>query len=121
MIWTGGLLALFIIWHLVTFKFGPHYAIASDDTAISGMGPSRDLARLVIEAFQQTAYVLSYSLFLGLLGFHLRHGIWSAMQSLGLLSNRSSATMTAVSTVGAIAITIGFLIVPWAIYIGWIG
>lgn len=121
MIWTGGLLALFIIWHLVTFKFGPHYAIASDDAAIAGIGPRRDLARLVVEAFQQPAYVLSYSLFLGLLGFHLRHGIWSALQSLGLMSNRSSATMTVVGTVGAIAIALGFLVVPWAIYGGWIG
>ena len=123
MIWTGGLLTAFIVWHLLTFKFGPHYLIDSNDQGVQdvvSIGPTRDLARLVIEAFRQPLYTFSYTGFLTLLGFHLRHGIWSAFQSLGLLSKVSSAWITVVSGVGAIALTLGFLALPWAIYLGWI-
>lgn len=119
MIWTGGLVAAFMVWHLFTFKFGPHYAIAHDSVT-TGMGPTRDLARLVREAFQQPLYIFSYTGFLVLLGSHLRHGIWSAFQSLGLLNKTSSPSMERGSTVGAIAITLGFLSLPWAIFLGWI-
>ena len=122
MIWTGSLLAAFIVWHLLTFKFGPHYAIASTSitSGTRSLGTTRDLARLVVEVFHQPLYVLSYTAFLGMLGFHLRHGIWSAFQSLGLLNRASSAWMTTASTMGAIAIVLGFLALPWAIYLGWI-
>lgn len=126
MIWTGGLLALFIIWHLLTFKFGTHYPLSAsmDSQAASGtstFGPTRDLARLVVESFRQPLYTFSYTGFLVLLGFHLRHGIWSAFQSMGVLNKASRLWMTTVSTVGAIAISVGFLALPWAIYLGWIG
>lgn len=114
MIWTGGLLAAFIAWHLLTFKFGPHYTIAN---ATAG-GPTRDLSRLVLESFHQPLYTFSYTGCLVLLGFHLRHGIWSACQSLGLLKKTTSPSMATVSTVGAIAITLGFLALPWAIFLG---
>lgn len=123
MIWTGGLLAAFIVWHLLTFKFGPHYLIEGNGQVanVGAIGPTRDLARLVIEAFRQPLYTLSYTGFLTLLGFHLRHGIWSAFQSLGLLNKASSVWLTTVSGVGAIALSLGFLALPWAIYLGWIG
>ena len=123
MIWTGGVLAAFIVWHLLTFKFGPHYLIEGNTQGIQNavaMGPTRDLARLVIEAFRQPLYTFSYTGFLTILGFHLRHGIWSAFQSLGLLNKGSSVWITTVSGVGAIALSLGFLVLPWAIYLGWI-
>ena len=47
MIFSGGLLAIFLVWHLATFKFGHYYSTSIDGTEM------RDLSSLVIETFQQ--------------------------------------------------------------------
>ena len=56
MIYHGSLLAVFLIWHLLTFKFGRDYQIVYDGVQM------RDLNRLVIETFAQPAYVIGYAL-----------------------------------------------------------
>lgn len=112
MILTGGVLAVFLIWHLLTFKFGPRYP-----TALEGQ-PVRDLARLVVEKFQQPTYAFGYSGVMALLGFHLRHGLWSALQSLGVLTRPIRLTVFGLSLLGAGAIAIGFMALPLCIYFG---
>ncbi|MEO0541946.1 MAG: succinate dehydrogenase cytochrome b subunit [Cyanobacteria bacterium P01_A01_bin.105] len=113
MIWTGLVLAVFLVWHLATFKFGPHYLVP--DTEI------RDLSRLVVEKFSQPAYVGGYGAVMVLLGVHLRHGLWSALQSLGLLNQRLRPFVYGTGTVLAILIATGFLGLPVAIYFDWLG
>lgn len=114
MIWTGIVLAAFIVWHVVSFKFGPDYVVLVNN----GMTPVRDLYQLVVEAFQNPVYVLSYTAALILLGLHLRHGIWSALQSLGVLDQTTIPVVTRFSTAIAFLITLGFLAIPWTIYTG---
>ena len=119
MIWSGITLAAFIVWHLLTFKFGPRYPVAG---TLAGTSESmRDIADLVFVTFQQPAYTLLYTLCLGLLGIHLRHGIWSACQSLGVLTPKTISFVAQLSLILAVVITLGFLIVPWAIFLGWLG
>jgi succinate dehydrogenase / fumarate reductase cytochrome b subunit len=115
MIVTGSVMAAFLVTHLLTFKFGPYY------TTQLGSEPVRDLARLVIEKFQHLPYVVGYSVILVLLGSHLRHGLWSALQSIGLLHR--GIRPLAYGASGAIGggIAIGFLLLPWAIYWGLVG
>lgn len=114
MIGTGLTLAAFIVWHLVTFKFGPHYEVMVDGHAV------RDLARLVIETFQQPLYTLSYVGLITLLGFHLRHGLWSALQSVGALGKGMQVAAFGASLVMAVAIAAGFILLPLTIYFGWV-
>lgn len=78
MAYTGSAILAFIIWHLMTFKFGPHYTVN-----YSGM-EMRDLYRLVIEKFHEPFYVFSYCLVMLLIGVHLYHGVKSIFQSLGI-------------------------------------
>lgn len=112
--------------HLATFKFGTYYALPGSALASPRLephlephlGPHRDLARLVFETFHKPSYTASYVIVLSLLGLHLRHGIWSALQSVGI------ATRPAVYTASAVlggAIAIGFIGLPLAIYFGLIG
>ncbi len=115
MIVTGSLLAVFIVTHLLTFKFGPYYL-----TQVQGR-EVRDLARLVVETFQNPTVTLAYTAVMVLLGFHLRHGLWSALQSLGAMSRAWQPVVYLLSLIFAIAITIGFVILPLAIYVGAIG
>lgn len=110
MIASGLILAVFLVVHLATFKFGPYYSLPE-----SG---HRDLARLVFETFHKPGYTAGYVLVLAMLGLHLRHGLWSAWQSLGVPVQPG---MVAVSVGAAGAIALGFMGLPLAIYFGLIG
>lgn len=78
MLYTGAILAVFLVWHITGLKFGPYY-----ETTVNGVA-MRDLHRLVIEYFQYFPNVLGYVIGMISIGIHLSHGFWSAFQSLGL-------------------------------------
>lgn len=113
MIITGLVLLVFLGFHLSTFKFGAYYS-----TTINGV-EMRDLASLVIEKFHQPMYAFGYAGVVTLLGFHLRHGIWSGFQSLGISNSRISPIIYSMALILAVAIAFGFLILPLAVYFGW--
>lgn len=114
MIFTGIVLLVFTVIHLFTFKYGPGvsegYVVTVDGEQM------RDLKRLVTERFQSPLYAFGYPLVMLLLGFHLRHGVWSALQSLGAMSPRLTPVIYTVGTLLAILIAVGFLILPLYIY-----
>lgn len=115
MIFTGMVILIFLVIHLQTFKFGPgmeegYVATLDDGSQI------RDLKRLVTEKFQHPLYAFGYPAVMLLLGFHLRHGIWSAFQSLGATNPRITPILYTVGGLVAALIAIGFLILPLYIY-----
>ncbi len=110
MIFSGLALGIFLGVHLATFKFGPYYTLPGSS--------HRDLARLVFETFHKPSYTAGYVVILSILGLHLRHGIWSALQSIGV---ETRFAVVAVSAVLAGAIALGFIGLPLAIYFGLIG
>ena len=114
MIITGLVLFIFTIIHLKNFKYGPNIA-EGYITEIDGV-QMRDLFRLVIESFQNIYYVIGYTVAMALLGFHLRHGFWSAFQSLGVNHPRLSPFIAVVGVLVAIVLAIGFLLLPLWIY-----
>jgi succinate dehydrogenase / fumarate reductase cytochrome b subunit len=114
MIFTGSILLLFIVGHVWTFKFGPGMA-EGYVTMIDGE-PSRDLYRLVIETFKNPVYVIGYTVVMALLGVHLRHGFWSAFQSLGAIKPSARKTMQSAGIVVALLLAVGFLSIPLYIY-----
>jgi len=109
---TGLLTLAFLAWHLITFKFGSTESIITNGETI------RDLASLVIKTLQNPIYAFSYIGFILFLGVHLRHGIWSAAQSLGILEGKTSSVFYGFSLVIAGLITLGFVVVPLSIYFG---
>lgn len=112
MVVTGATLGVFLVAHLLTFKFGPYYSTELQGETV------RDLAQLVVEVFRQPAPTLIYSAVLLGLGVHLRHGLWSALQSLGLLQGPQRLLAVGASLVLAIAIVLGFGVLPWAVFLG---
>jgi succinate dehydrogenase / fumarate reductase, cytochrome b subunit len=110
MIITGLVLLGFLIFHLTTFKFGTYYS-----TVINGV-EMRDLSKLVIEKFQNRVYTFSYVGVMLLLGLHLRHGIWSAWQSIGVMNARLSPIIYTLALIFALSIALGFIVLPLAIY-----
>ena len=76
----------------------------------------RDLRRLMTEKFQEPLYAFGYPLVMILLGMHMRHGVWSALQSLGMMSRRLSPYLYTFAAVLGVLVAVGFLFVPLYIY-----
>ena len=112
MLITGAILLGFLVLHLSTFKFGAYYS-----TVINGV-EMRDLSSLVIEKFRNPIYAFGYAGVMIMLGFHLRHGIWSAWQSIGVLNSKISPAVYAIALVLAVSIATGFIALPLSIYFG---
>ena len=112
---TGSILLGFLILHLASFKFGTYYT-----TVIDGV-EMRNLSRLVIEKFHNPVYAFGYAGVMIVLALHLRHGIWSAWQSIGLLNSKVSPFVYAIALILAILIATGFIVLPLSIFFGFVG
>jgi len=108
MIISGIIVLLFVPLHLVTFKYGPNYPAHEPGV--------RDLYRLLIEVFQSPFYVTYYVISMVIVGLHLRHGVWSSLQSLGLIPDRMTRAVAAICYVLALAIGAGYVLIPIYIF-----
>ncbi|MEZ5359348.1 MAG: succinate dehydrogenase cytochrome b subunit [Candidatus Zixiibacteriota bacterium] len=115
MIYTGALIFVFAILHLITFKYGPGTA-QGYTTVVDGV-EMRDLYRLSIEVFRDRWYVIWYIIANALLGLHIRHGFWSAFQSLGLNHPVWTKVLYILGIFVALIIGFGFIFIPAFIYI----
>jgi succinate dehydrogenase / fumarate reductase, cytochrome b subunit len=108
MIVTGTITLLFVVSHLLTFKFGTYY---ESPTGI------RDLYRLQIEIFSNPAYVAFYLLAMAVIFFHLWHGLSSAAQSLGIDHPNWTPRILVLGRVLTAAIAGGFFLLPIATFL----
>lgn len=106
----GSLILVFVILHLVTFKYGTYY-----ETTVDGV-KMRDLARLFVDVFQQPGYVVWYVVCLIILGFHLSHGVGSIFQSFGLKNEHYEPIIKKVSIIYGSLVALGFLAQPIYIF-----
>ncbi len=106
MAYHGSILLFFIIYHLITFKYGTEYLVTYDGVEM------RDLHRLVIEVFQQPAYVVGYIVCLLLLGVHLSHGVSSVFQTMGLNHPKYYKRIKWMSGAYAVVVAAGFISQP---------
>jgi succinate dehydrogenase / fumarate reductase cytochrome b subunit len=108
MIASGLFLMVFVAIHVKQFKFGTFYLAAGSDTV-------RDLYRTEIEVFRNPLWVAFYVLATLLVGMHMRHGISSAFQSLGLDHPRYTRRIVAVGIAVAVVVGGGLALIPiWA-------
>lgn len=110
MILSGLLIALFVAIHVKQFKFGTFY-LAEGSEAV------RDLYRTEIEVFQHPAWVAFYVICTLLVGLHLRHGISSGFQSLGLDHPTYTRKIVTWGIVWAAIIGVGLAIIPVWVYL----
>lgn len=113
MIYTGIILLLFIPAHIWMFKFNagsPHPLVELDGETV------KNLYQVVAEKFSNPAIAFGYAAVMLLLGFHLRHGFWSALQSLGAMCPKGSPLIYAGGLLFALAVAGGFLVLPLYFY-----
>ena len=108
--WGGLALLLFVVWHLLNFTIGK--------VNVSG-GPTDDPYDLLVDSFQTWWLTVIYLVAMIALGMHLRHGVWSAAQTLGLTNNaRARRNANVLGVLLAVVIAGGFSLVPICILAG---
>ena len=103
MILTGTITLLFVVTHLLTFKFGPYYETQEG---------IRDLYRLQMAVFSNPGYVAFYVVAMGVIVFHLWHGASSALQSFGVDSPTWTPRLRWLGRGLAVLLGLGFAILP---------
>jgi len=102
---SGPLLAAFVIYHLMQFTWG--------------IGGTRynpfDVYGNVIRGFRVPAISVFYILSMGLLCLHLRHGLWSIFQTLGLHHPRYTPRLKTLAALLALLVFFGFASIPVAV------
>jgi succinate dehydrogenase / fumarate reductase cytochrome b subunit len=106
--WGGVIIGLFIVYHILDLTFGAANPAGTDST------PYARLVASFQNPFATTVYVIT----LLLLGMHLRHGVWSATQTLGQSNRRRERTVNAFATAFAVLLIAGYLVVPAAVVFG---
>jgi len=110
-LWAQGLLILvFVILHLITFKYGSEY------TVNYGQGEMRDLHKLVLEVFQDPRYVAWYVVALIVLAFHVAHGVGASLQTLGISHPRYAKGIKCASLLYAVVVIGGFVSQPLYVF-----
>jgi len=108
MVWSGPIIAAFIVYHLLHFTTGtvhPEY---------------RDLKPFenVVIGFQNPVVAIAYIVAIVLLCFHLYHGLWSLFQTFGWDHPKFNRWRRVAAAVFAVAICAGFISVPLAVLAG---
>ncbi|MFF5181067.1 succinate dehydrogenase cytochrome b subunit [Micromonospora sp. NPDC000316] len=108
--WGGVIILLFVIYHLLDLTTGTLNPVGD---------PSRPFANVVADFAPERWYVtLFYTLAIVTLGFHLRHGAFSAFRSLGQQTPRGERRARVAALVFAVALCAGYLVVPFAVLTG---
>ena len=109
--WGGVIIALFIVYHLLDQTVGAVNPEGTDSTPYERM----------IAGFSNPFVTAFYVLALVLLGMHLRHGLWSATQTLGQSNRRRERVVNAAATGFAVILIGGYLVVPFAVLFDLVG
>jgi succinate dehydrogenase / fumarate reductase cytochrome b subunit len=108
--WGGVIIVLFVVYHLLDLTTGtlnPH--------GVHGEVHANVVADFAPERWYVTLF---YTLAVVAVGFHVRHGVWSALQTFGRSSAATQKTLQSVALGVALVLVVGFLSVPFAVLTG---
>ena len=108
MVWSGPLLFFFILFHLADLTLGP-----ANPSFIEG-----DVHHNLVASFSRWPVSVFYIVAMLALGLHLRHGIWSLLQTLGASHPRWNALRSAFATFFTAVVVIGNISFPLAVLTG---
>jgi succinate dehydrogenase / fumarate reductase, cytochrome b subunit len=106
--WGGVIILAFVIFHILDLTLG----------AVNSEGRDAEPFDRMLASFQNPVVTIFYAISVILVGMHLRHGIWSATQTLGQSNRRREVTVNYTATAIATVLTVGFLLTPFAILFG---
>lgn len=109
----GTLVLIFIIYHLIHFKFGTHYVTTENGVEM------RDLAKLVFEEFKEPFEVCLYVAAMIVVGMHLAHGFRSIWDTLGINDSKRNRLIRMLTHLYIVVVFGGFISIPlWIFFFG---
>jgi len=96
--YTGILILVFVVFHLLNFTF----------TNKSGT----TIFEIVSRSFQNPLYVAAYVIAMVIVAVHVRHGFWSAFQTIGANHPKYMPAISALTVALAVVVGIGFGLIP---------
>lgn len=108
--WGGVILVLFVVYHILDLTTG-----TLNPNGVHGAVHDNLVADFALDRWYVTVF---YAAAVVALGFHVRHGLWSALQTIGRSSAATQATLKGVALAAAVVLTAGFLSVPFAVMTG---
>lgn len=106
--WGGVIIGLFIVWHILDLTTG----------TVNPLGQAGHPYENIVADFRNWWADVIYLVAMAALGLHIRHGFWSAAQTLGANGPRSGPVFKTVSWVLALVLFAGFVAVPVAVMTG---
>ncbi|HMN32042.1 MAG TPA: succinate dehydrogenase cytochrome b subunit [Chitinophagaceae bacterium] len=110
----GVLILLFLIVHLSQFWYSTKVALYAEGDA------EHNMYQQMKEVFQHEWVLLVYLIGVVALGWHLKHGFWSAFQTFGINSPKYNSLIKSVGMVYTIIICLAFISMPLAFYFKWL-
>jgi len=101
--WTGIMILVFIVLHLLTFKYADSPRLPSGD---------KDIYLHVLQLFNNPLWVACYLVFLLAVGWHVSHGFKSAFESFGLIPTRYREPVDKISLLLGTILFIFFGLIP---------
>ena len=113
MLMTGAIILSFVIFHLLDMTIGR--------TAASTQGFTKgDAYGNLVASFDRPAVALFYTLTMLLIAIHLSHGLWSVVNDLGATGHRTRQVGLLLAGTLAVVITLGNMMIPIAVQVGWV-
>ena len=109
MIWTGPLVLLFVVYHLLHLTYGTLYP---------GLFQEGEVYHNIVVSFQQWPIALVYIIANLALGFHLYHGLWSLTQTLGWTHPRFDRCRRVGAALLGIAVAAANISIPVSVLTG---
>ncbi|AOT62337.1 succinate dehydrogenase [Streptomyces fradiae ATCC 10745 = DSM 40063] len=106
--WGGVIIALFVVWHLLDLT-----TLTVNANAQPGH-PYENVVATFSTWYGNVIYIVAMLA----VGLHVRHGFWSAAQTLGAGSARRDRALKGAANALALALTAGFVAVPVAVMTG---
>lgn len=109
MMWSGPIIALFVIYHILHLTTGHMHPAGFNAGDVYGN---------LIKSFKMPLISLVYVAAMLGLAFHLSHGVWSMLQTVGVNRPNWDRCLRCCSALFAALVTAGFIAVPVAILAG---
>lgn len=108
----GTLILIFIVIHMKSFWYEMHFGVI-------GLDPwgNKDLHTVTVTAFNELWYVLFYVLSMVVLAIHLKHGVESVFQTLGIKTRRYVSLIHKAAYGFALIVPAAFASIPIYLYV----
>lgn len=107
----GTIILIFLVIH-----FKDYWYVYKFGTLPLDAKGNKDLYELVVSSFEQGWYVLIYEICFLALGFHLLHGFYSAVRTVGLYHPKFVKAVKIFGWIYTLIITLGFMLIPIYVY-----